>query len=390
MHRSFVAVALAALVAIIPAAPAVAQNGSGQTFSIPVRSTSSARAAFREAAGALRGFTEFRLQSALADKADRFVEAFFTANYRGTPVAGALLAGRGGVVAGAFDTPDRIARTLPSLLARVAASAPQGRGGGSLVVEPLRTVSFGSGTIGLPDTWQVANAYQGCVEATSTHDHGYLAFGCPQAGFAPPTLPGTNPRAVLVIPVSDPVTMFRRFAVYPQPVGLGFSNVRVAEAQAVPPPVAGGRSAYILFDYKINGGSFRGLALVSVAQFDQSSFMFYKSMFMLPSASFARLAPTMWKSWQSWGVSSGVLNGRLTAAAQSMRETGDIITGAYWDRQHANDRVSLGFSQYMRDTAQLEDVSTGQRYNGSYLDASTIVQNNPVKYRIVPVSELTP
>jgi hypothetical protein len=89
-------------------------------------------------------------------------------------------------------------------------------------------------------------------------------------------------------------------------------------------------------------------------------------------------------------VNGSVLTGRLTAAAQSMRETGEIITGAYWARQHANEQTALGFDQYIRDTAQLEDVTTGQRYNGSYLDASTIVQHNPVKYRIVPVGELQP
>jgi len=33
-------------------------------------------------------------------------------------------------------------------------------------------------------------------------------------------------------------------------------------------------------------------------------------------------------------------------------------------------------------------VTTGQRYNGSYFDASTIVERNPVRYRIVPIGEL--
>src|SRR5947209_10198453 len=113
-------------------------------------------------------------------------------------------------------------------------------------------------------------------------------------------------------------------------------------------------------------------------------------MFMLPAATFAQLAPTLWKSWQSWGVNSGVLTSRLTAAAQSMRETGDIITGAYWARQHAGEQTSLGFDQYIRGTAQLEDVNTGRRWNGSYFDASTIVERDPVNYRIVPVGELIP
>jgi hypothetical protein len=378
------ALALAVALLVLNAATCTAQAASGTTFTLHVQSRTSARAAFRQAFASLPGLKSVRLRSALADKHDRFVQGSFTALHGDVPVTGVLLAGRSGVAAGAYDVPARAGQTVPALLARLASSTA------SAGTAPLRTVSFGTGTIGLPAGWQVTNSYQGCVEAASTSDHGYLAFGCPQAGFAPPVLPGTNPRAVLVLPLADPASMFRAFAQYPQPVGLGVQSVRIAEARAVTPPVAGARSSYVLFDYQIGGKAYRGLALISVAPIDRGSFMFYKSMFMLPRASFPRLAPTMWKSWQSWGVSSGVLTGRLTAAAQSMRETGDIITGAYWDRQHANARTSLGFSQYIRETAQLEDVTTGRRYNGSYFDASTIVQHDPVKYRIVPVGELAP
>jgi hypothetical protein len=373
----------AALLAIWAAAavPAVAQPEIGRSFSVPVRAGASARAAFREAIALLPGLRDVRLRSALADKDDRFVEGFFTATFAGRAVTGALVAARG-KAAGAFDTPDRAARTVPALLAQLAGSSP--------AAAPLRTVSFGSGTIGLPESWAVTNAFQGCVEAASARDHGYLAFGCPQAAVAPPLLPGTDPRAVLVLQSLDPVAALRRVLTSAPPAGLGVADVRVAEAQPVAPPVAGGRSAYVLFDYRAGGAPFRGLALVSVASVDGRTLMVYKSMFMLPAGSFARQAPVLWASWQSWGVSSGVLTGRLTAAAQSMRETGDIISGAYWARQHANAQTALGFDQYIRGTATLEDVQTGLRYNGSYFDASTLVQNDPVKYRIVPIPELLP
>ena len=387
MHGRIALRAPAALLVLLAAlsGPAAAQSPPGRTFTIPVHAQTSARAAFREALGALPGLDAVRLRSALADKHDRFVEGFFTATRHGAPVTGVLLAGRDGRAAGAFDTPARAPRTLPPLIGTLAGSRAAGG-----VAQPLRTVSFGSGTIGLPQTWQLANAYQGCVEATSVHDHGYLAFGCPQAGFAPPTLPGADPRSVLVLPYGDIGTMFRAWARYPSPVGLGVQSVRIAELQPVAPTVPSGRAAYVLFDYRVAGAPFRGLALISVSPIDARSYMLYKSMFMLPAASFPRLAPTLWRSWQSWGVSSGVLTGRLTAAAQSMRETGDIITGAYWDRQRSNARTSLGFDQYIRDAATLENVETGRRYNGSYFDASTIVEQNPVRYRIVPVDELSP
>ncbi|HEY0395272.1 MAG TPA: hypothetical protein VGD01_12320 [Candidatus Elarobacter sp.] len=371
----------AALAVLAHGVPAGAQAGA-QTFSFHVQG-GSARAGFRAALASLHGLRAVRVRSAIADRADRFVEGFFTATAGGHAVSGVLLTANG-IAAGAYDTPERARRTIPAYLTSLAGS------GGRAAQPALHQVSFGSGTVALPDSWSVMNSYQGCVEAGSTQDHGYLAFGCPQAAFAPPLLPGTNPRQVLVITSADPVAALHRILVAPPPVGLGVSGVRIAEVQPVQSPVAGGRAAYVLFDYTANGSPYRGFALASLAGVDTRTFMFYKSMFMLPSSSFPRLAPTLWKSWQSWGVSSSVLTGRLVSAAQSMRESGDIITGAYWARRHAGEQTALGFDQYIRGTAQLEDVTTGRRYNGSYFDAGTIVERDPVNYRIVPIGEIQP
>lgn len=381
--RTFSLGLLALAVAVSLPARADAQTVPGRTFTIPVHARASARAAFREALRSLR-LDGVRLRSAFSDRHDRFVEGSFTATQHGTAVSGVLLAGTRGVAAAAYDTTERAPRTVPALLARMASA-----GGSAAASRPLHPVSFGTGTVALPDSWSVANSYQGCVEASSRQDHGYLAFGCPQAALAPPLLPGTNPRAVLIVAGPDPVAALRRVLVSPSPAGLGVTDVRIAEAQPVQAPMAGGRAAYVLFDYTAGGAPFRGLALVSVAGVGDRSYMVYKSMFMLPAATFAQLAPTLWKSWQSWGVNSGVLTSRLSAAAQSMRETGDIITGAYWARQHGGEQTALGFDQYIRDTAQLEDVNTGRRWNGSYFDASTIVEHDPVNYRIVPIGELS-
>jgi hypothetical protein len=171
---------------------------------------------------------------------------------------------------------------------------------------------------------------------------------------------------------------------------LGLQSFHAREVQPVASGLPNGRAAYVLFDYRANGAPYRGLALVSMAPIDSMSFLVYKSMFMLPAQTFPQLAPTMWRSWQSWGVSSGVLTGRLTAAAQSMRETGDIITGAYWDRQHANSSAAAGFDQYIRDSATLEHIGTGSRAEGPWADAQAIVDRDPTRWRIVPTSELIP
>ncbi len=380
--QAYALAATAAFATCIAPGDASAAPGA-QTFSIPVHARGSARDAFREAFRSLHGFGDLRLRSAFGDKSNRFVEGSFTATLHGTPVSGVLIAGADGHAVAVYDAQSRAAETVPPALARVFSA---GASGGA-PTRPLHRVSFGTGSVALPDSWSILNSYQGCVEAASQQDHGYIALGCSQAALAPPLLPGTDPRTVLVITSYDPVAALQRFVMSPPPVGAGASGMRVVEVQPVQ-ATANGRAAYVLFDYTLQGAAYRGLALVNLTAVDTRTFMLYKSMFMTPAATFPELAPVLWKSWQSWGVSGDVLTNRLFAAAQSMRETGDIITGAYWSRQHMNAQVSAGWEQAMLGTAQLEDVMTGQRYNGSYFDASTMVERNPVRYRIVPIGEL--
>jgi hypothetical protein len=390
--RVFIAAVLAVVVAAGSARAADAGE-SGRAFTLHVHATRSARAAFREAVGALRGqrLTGLAVRSAFSDRNDRFVQGFFGATDGGVPVEGVLFAGTSGVVGAVMDTPERLPHSYASLVQRLQRIIPaRSVGAGSAAVQPLRNVSFGSGSIALPAGWSVLNSYQGCVEAGSTADHGYIALGCAQHATVPPGLPGTNPRAQLVAPFGSPVQILATVMMQPSPVGLGLQSFHAREVQPVASGLPNGRAAYVLFDYRANGAPYRGLALVSMAPIDSMSFLVYKSMFMLPAGTFPRLAPTMWRSWQSWGVSSGVLTGRLTAAAQSMREAGDIITGAYWERQHANSTAAAGFDQYIRDSATLEHIGSGSRAEGPWADAQAIVDRDPARWRIVPTSELIP
>jgi len=96
----------------------------------------------------------------------------------------------------------------------------------------------------------------------------------------------------------------------------------------------------------------------------------------------------MWKSWQSWTVNGSVLNQRLADAANSMRETGDIINSGYSERQQAQDRSNQGFDQYIRDTATLENTSTGGRSELNWNNADAIAKSRPTEYRVVPLSDL--
>jgi len=260
-----------------------ANDGSSRAFTLHVRSANSARTAFRAALRSLHMLSAVHLVSAFATRRDTFVEGFFTARYRGKPVAGALTSAKNGTAIGAFDLRERAGRTVPAMLAQQVPSSSRSRGSAVL---PLHTVSFGTGTVAIPDSWRIQNSYQGCVEGTSSTSSGtvvgYFAFGCPATGYTPPTLPGANPRTTLVIPYGDVLSMFRASAEYPHPAGLQLQAVRIAESKTVAPPSGSGQAAYVLFDALSEGAPYRGLALVNVWQSGPGLFTEYQSLFILP------------------------------------------------------------------------------------------------------------
>jgi hypothetical protein len=211
-----------------------------------------------------------------------------------------------------------------------AGGAPEAR---AQTIQPLQTVNFGSGTIGLPAGWQVLNSYQGCVEAGT--QGGYLALGCPQTVIVPPGLPGADPRAVLMLPYADPVTTLGRFAQTPLPLGLGVRVTRIVEHAPVASNAPQGKAAYILFDYVVQNFPFRGLALIDIMPIDAGSYVLYKSMVLLSADTFNTMMPTLWAAWKSWSVNPAVFRQRMDAAIQSMRETSEIISSGYRDRQRS-------------------------------------------------------
>ncbi len=383
--RVFCAVGLVTALLLGSSARPAAADDSGQAFKLDVRA-GSAVGAFREAVSALRGdrLKGLTVRSAISDRHDHFVEAFFTANFGVTPVVGLLFAGSDGFAGGIINTPGRFRQSLPSLVQRLQALLPAQSGGArGYGVQPLRQVSFDGGSIALPAGWSVMGSSQGCVEAGSPQDHSYMGLGCQSPGVVPPGLPGTDPQMFLIAPYSNP----------PQILGaymrnkFGAEGFRVIEAKQIESRLPYGQAGIILFDYQIRGIPFRGLAMVNIAPSDQMSYLIFKSMFLTPADSFARLAPTLWRSWQSWGVNSGVLTGRMVDAAQSMRATGSLISSSSGSSQRGGSSDgSAGFDEYIRGTATVQNITTGERGEGSYLDARAIVDHDPTKFVILPSS----
>jgi len=366
---------------------------TGHAFVVPVHAKGSARAAYREAVGDV-GFSDFKVTSALSDRSDRFVEGFFRARYRGGDVAGIMFAGTGGRVGGIFDSTAAFPHSEPALLQRLARLGGGGAGGssgaqGGYAPRPLHTVSFESGTVALPDGWVVTGSYKGCVEAQGPSDHGYIGLGCPQ--FVQTPSAGYVPRGVLVAPYGSPVQAFIASVSAPRPVGFGFRDVTPVEVQQIQPLTPGGQAVYMLYDYtSVLGIPCRGFELVNITPPRPGSFGLYTSGFVTRKADFARLAPTLWRSWKSWTVNQSVFSERLASAAQSMREAGQILEGMASSASHASEGSNKGFDQYLRDTATVEETTTGRRYEGNYQDAAAIVHYDPTKYQILSGSQLAP
>ncbi len=133
--------------------------------------------------------------------------------------------------------------------------------------------------------------YQGCIQAGSQQDHAAMVLGCGQMGVVPPGLPGADPRVQLIAPCCNPVQLLGAVM-----RATGASNYRVDEAQRVELGLPYGQAGLILFDYEIDGIPFRGLSLINVVPNDQMSFQIYKTMILTRRESFARLAPTLWRS----------------------------------------------------------------------------------------------
>lgn len=334
--------------------------------------------------------TRLRWQGAFGDQQGQFSEAFFSFDSRGGPARGAVLVLAGlGTAWLLVDDAGSFARSHSAFMRQVAGelaatqASPGASPTGASRTLPLQRTSFGSGTIGLPQGWQVSGAYQGCVEAQSAV--GYLALGCAEFAAVPGAYP--DPR-VFHHAYAEPAVMLRGWLASANS-HMGARDIQVLESTPSPSSVPGGRAAYVLVDFTHTSSGrplpFRGLVLLHVMPTDRQTYTLYKSMVLLHRDRFEALMPTMWESWKSWSVNPEVFRARMDAALASMRETSRIITGGHAERSRASDSTQRAFSQYIRGTATVEDVLTRERGEGDARAADRIVAADPTRYRIVPL-----
>lgn len=365
----------------------------GQAFSVAAPGGGSARARVRAYLPALgRQFDgPVRVVSALGDRGDTELQAFFRASKGGVAVRG-WLGLRGETIAVAYDEAAQFGRSFP----RLAAGFSEAPAASSPVPVALQRVAFpdGSGSIGVPTGWRFVNALNGVVDVAGPNG-AVAAFGyyqqVPLTWFGPrPNLPGH-----MIGPIRDPATALRNYydSAFQGALSSGRGTYRVIEGTPLAPLVAGGQTALLLVEVLIPPKRARALALVSVAPVNSELWLFYLSQVAAPAEDFAAQLPGMLQMWSSWSLNPALLRDRMANALRTMRETSAILQGINRNQQRAGERGNLAWSQTIRGVQTIEDMSTGSRGDVDMHLAERIVQGlneQGYSYRIVPVPELVP
>lgn len=332
----------------------VPTEGGGRVLTSRMSGTNSARKMLTALRMGIEGYFDAPpvVSAAFADNEDQNLQAAFTAKLGGVPVRGVMaiqMRGDAGQATLIFDRwnafPQTFARLAQSITQPGGDGGSGGAGGGGPVQLTPTRLPDGSGQISLPPGWRVTNSYKGTVDAVGPNGEmlglgGVMAVNTPQVARLYPTVPSAD--------FSDPVRALQDVAAFRQ------QRIQIIDSRPVQMQAAG-RFAFIRFRAVMNGQQYDGLGLYGIQPIDEIQGILYSSYAVAPSRIFRETLPGMWAAWQSWGVSDATLRERYTSAAASMRETGDILTGAYWNRQDSQARVNKNWSLYMRDESMWRD-----------------------------------
>jgi hypothetical protein len=348
-------------------------NGSGRVLSTKLSGSSSATKMFQALMIGIKGYFDAtpRILNALRDPRDSQVQASFTASINRVPVMGLMGVATQGKQARAvilFDASRAFAGSVNRLV-----TVATGGGANTANVQ-LTRVSFpdGSGSIGLAPGWELKFAGQGAADIAGPQPYSGMSIG------ANLTVPYTS---------DDPAQAIQMMA--QQAAQQQDKNIRLTIIDSKPTPWQNGNASFVRYRTVMDGQSLDYFGLFAITPFDGNQVFFYSSFIQGSTSSFAQVLPVGLKIWGSWSVNPAVFAERLNKAAQSMRETGEILSSANANRQHAYDGINAGWGEYFRDVATLE-ASGGSRSQVDASFASHVVQNDPNNFRIVPPNELLP
>ena len=307
-------------------------------------------------------------------------QAILSARMGGTTVSGVLMVDAGeGSATLVYDHP----QSLSASLARMSqASGGQARTSRT-PVPPLQTVTFPdrSGSLGIPEGWNVTSAGEGAVHARGPRGESVdfqNMVGCVNPGTPTATYGSGLPCIAQYTP--DPVRAM---------VTLSHGGIRVLGTQ----PAGDGTSAIVYYEFQFEGRPYRGYGFVRtmLPTPDSWSWVFYSSYVAAPADAFPASFPTLMAIWKSWQADNKVTSDAMEAAAARMPDLMSYVRSAEENSSQTSSRVHRAMDLWARDS-DLIDHDGSAPIEVNTLHAQELVdelnrQEGGSRWRVVPMAE---
>ena len=376
----------------------------------PARSATAALAqGIAEVAGAFDA--KPTLLGAFRDVRDQTAEAGFRTTLRRVPVSGIAFANVSGGVARvgfAFDNMQAPAAGILRLLQQAghipaAASGAPGN---------WRTVQYpdGSGTVRLPEGWQIVSAVKGAMDAAGPQGRIFKAINIQcstRAGAAqteqvlrmagmPPHLIAQNFARIIIADPGDPAsTMVAVGLQNSAKLGDGsYRHLRLVQVVPLQPPPGLAQAAIIDHEYTLKGVRERSLVYVAISgDFGNGTWGYYTSGLATRSETFTRNFSLLYEILLSAQTAQHTIQERWDNALNNLREIGEIQRQVHDNRSRSNERIHADRIEALQGRRVVQDRSTGQRGYANLGYASEVVrslnsQAGWARYQEIPLRDL--
>jgi hypothetical protein len=343
------------------------------------------------------------------DVHDQTAEAGFQTTLRRVPVSGIAFADvTGGVarVGFAFDNMQAPVTSMLRLLQQ-AGHIPAGAGAAN-----WRVVQYpdGSGTIRLPEGWQLTSASKGMADAAGPQGRIFKAINTTvttranaaateqlyrTTGVPSHLIPQMFAKIIIADP-TDPVSAMVAVATqFSAKYGDGsFRFLRLIQAASVPAPPPMAQAAFIDFEFILSGVRDRALQYVTISNdFGNGTWGYYTSGLASRSETFSRNFSLLYEILMSAQTAQHTIQEKWDSALNNLREIGDIRRQVYDNRRLSDERVHADRIEVLQGRRIVEDRSTGRQGSANLGYARQIVQDlntqaGWARYREIPRRDL--
>ena len=376
----------------------------------PARSATAALAqGIAEVAGAFDA--KPTLMGAFRDVRDQTAEAGFRTTLRRVPVSGIAFADVSGGVARvgfAFDNMQAPATGVLRLLQQ-AGHIPADSGGGP---GNWRTEQYpdGSGTVRLPEGWQIVSAVKGAMDAAGPQGRIFKAINIQcttRAGAAqteqvlrmagmPPHLIAQNFARIIIADPGDPAsTMVAVGLQNSAKFGDGsYRHLRLVQVVPLQPPPGLAQAAIIDHEYMLKGIRERSLVYVAISgDFGNGTWGYYTSGLATRSETFTRNFSLLYEILLSAQTARHTIQERWDNALNNLREIGEIRRQVHDNRSLSNERIHADRIESLQGRRVVQDRSTGQTGYANLGYASEVVRSlnsraGWARYQEIPLRDL--